>query len=167
MLCWAEGAINKGADALMLRHISSKIICKTFAQIHALKIPILNNHSGHENLDWYGFHLKENETEVVQNRICGKSCHSSDAVLLAESFGVDYVLLSPVFPTKSHPDQTHLGINYLEKVVEKTRIPIFALGGIEQNEHIAACLQAGAYGFAAISYFLDKPQFLKPALYVF
>lgn len=85
-------------------------------------------------------------------RYLGRSCHSLQDVLSAQAEGMDYVFLSPVFSTKTHPDAIPLGIEKLREVCAQVDIPVFALGGITP-EREKQCLDAGAYGIAAIRMF--------------
>ena len=56
--------------------------------------------------------------------------HNLQTINKAENFDIDAALLSPVFPSKSHPNSKNLGINKFAKMVKKTKLPIYALGGI-------------------------------------
>lgn len=62
---------------------------------------------------------------------------------------VDAVLLAPVFATRSHPGNRHLGAILTRIIALQTRRPVFALGGI--NAATARKLRgAKLAGFAAI-----------------
>jgi thiamine-phosphate diphosphorylase len=84
--------------------------------------------------------------------LIGKSAHSVAEVISAERQGADYVLLAPILDPISKGSYTPaLGIEALREAVESVSIPVFALGGmIEENAHLA--VEAGAYGFAGISW---------------
>jgi thiamine-phosphate pyrophosphorylase len=84
--------------------------------------------------------------------IIGLSCHSEDDVELAIAEGVDYVLLGPVFPTPSKPGAPALGLSRFGGICKRSKIPIFALGGIAL-ENAASCVSAGAGGVAGIRLF--------------
>jgi len=59
------------------------------------------------------------------------SCHNETDVKFAIDTGFMAATLSPVFLTKSHPEQTEtLGLELFEKICCESRIPVFALGGI-------------------------------------
>jgi 8-oxo-dGTP diphosphatase len=77
------------------------------------------------------------------------SCHNKKDLQQAEKLGVDFCVLSPVLPTRSHPDATPLGWHVFQGLVEKVNIPVFALGGmtLEQEEKT---ISAGAQGVAGI-----------------
>ena len=87
--------------------------------------------------------------------ILGKSAHSTEETVQAESQGADYVLLAPVFDPISKPVyRRSLELENLQEAVRSVSIPVFALGGImEGNGHLA--LEAGAYGLAGISLLVE------------
>lgn len=59
------------------------------------------------------------------------ACHDQGALERAARAGADAGLVSPVFATKSHPGAPVLGIEGLRGMVEATRLPVIALGGID------------------------------------
>jgi hypothetical protein len=86
--------------------------------------------------------------------LSGRSCHSLEDVISAQNEGLDYVFLSPVFSTRTHPEAAPLGLEKLRAVCAQVDIPVIALGGIDQSRE-KACLQAGASGIAGIRMFLS------------
>lgn len=78
----------------------------------------------------------------------GRSVHSLDAARSASAAGADYLLVGPVYHTRTHPDVAPLGLARLE---EFTRIgpPVIAIGGVTPGR-VADARRAGAYGVAAI-----------------
>ncbi len=80
----------------------------------------------------------------------GFSAHSVEEAIEAQGKSVDYVTLSPIFPTRSKPLARPLGVNCLREVAERSRVPVFALGGIGPLEARQA-FEAGAYGVAVMS----------------
>ncbi len=92
---------------------------------------------------------------IAENRWLSASCHSAEELAHAEHIGVDFVFLSPVLPTRSHPDALTLGWDGLEKLVSRANIPIYALGGMNQA-HLRQAQQIGCQGIAGISGFWDQ-----------
>lgn len=82
------------------------------------------------------------------------ACHSLAAVRRAELAGADMALLSPVFPTASHPGGTVLGPCCAAAIAQATRLPVLAMGGIDRR----TCnrLPPVFAGFAAIGLFSDS-----------
>lgn len=78
------------------------------------------------------------------------SCHSSEELLNAEELGVDFVTLSPVEATSTHPDQAPMGWDEFETLVQGAKLPVFALGGLT-GEHLKNSRNRGGQGVAAIS----------------
>lgn len=85
--------------------------------------------------------------------LIGVSCHSIGEVERAAAEGADYVFLSPIFASPSKPGYgPALGLEALAAACARVRIPVLALGGVDEAR-AAACAAAGAAGFAAISAF--------------
>lgn len=84
-------------------------------------------------------------------------CHSTGEVAVARTTGADIALLSPVFPTASHPNAVPLGLEALSAACATAGpMPVFALGGVTA-ENAEACVAAGAAGVAGIRTFLREP----------
>ncbi|WP_321396447.1 thiamine phosphate synthase [Emcibacter sp.] len=70
-----------------------------------------------------------------QDFIFTTACHSARALHRAERLGADAVLLSPVFPTESHPESLTrpdltLGPTRFRTLCRRTDLPVYALGGV-------------------------------------
>jgi len=81
------------------------------------------------------------------------SCHSPEDIRHAERIGVDFVVLSPVLPTPSHPDAQPMGWDRFGAWTEAAHLPVFALGGMARA-HLAQAQARGAQGIAGIRGFL-------------
>ncbi|MEO5332125.1 MAG: thiamine phosphate synthase [Magnetococcus sp. YQC-5] len=108
-----------------------------------------------------GVHLPESGMTTADVRriigphlLLGRSCHHSDCACLHLQQGGDYVTLSPVFKTASHPEVTPLGLKQFSHLCAAIPGPVLALGGI-QADTVAVTLQAGASGVAVIRGILD------------
>jgi thiamine-phosphate pyrophosphorylase len=105
-----------------------------------------------------GVNLPENDISVAAaralmgERMVGRSVHSLESALRAESEGADYVIFGPVWASASHPASAPAGIAALAKVAHALRIPVLAIGGVTEDR-IAAGHAAGAAGYAAIGLF--------------
>ena len=80
--------------------------------------------------------------------------HSRQAILRAARAGVDAVLLSPVFATKSHPDARPIGPHRLARLLRVSCLPVYALGGIDATR--ARRLPPRLAGIAALRAFADQ-----------
>jgi 8-oxo-dGTP diphosphatase len=80
------------------------------------------------------------------------SCHNEEELLKAEKLRADFVVLSPVQKTASHPETPAMGWPQFANMVENVSMPVFALGGLSESDLEKAWL-SGAHGIAAISAF--------------
>ncbi len=87
-----------------------------------------------------------------ENRWLAASCHNAEELALAEQMGVDFVTLSPVQATQSHPDTAPLGWEQVTQLIEGFNRPVFLLGGVGAAEREPAW-QSGAQGVAGIRAF--------------
>ena len=105
-----------------------------------------------------GVHLPEHYIppsavkRLFPDLIVGFSAHSPESAKRAEEEGADFVTISPIFKTSSHPEAKALGPGAIRKVVERVNIPVYALGGITW-EKVKVCYKNGAYGIAGITMF--------------
>ncbi len=58
------------------------------------------------------------------------AAHDEPELRAASRAGADAALVSPVFPTESHPGTQTLGVIGLARLTAAARIPIYALGGV-------------------------------------
>jgi len=79
------------------------------------------------------------------------SCHGLAELRLAYGQQADFAMLSPVFPTNSHPGKPHLGVDRFKKIAAQSPLPVVALGGITPANRT----ELGDYPVAAISAILD------------
>lgn len=88
--------------------------------------------------------------ESFKGKWLGASCHNEEELLQAQAVGCDYVTLSPVKRTSSHPEAAPLGWSRTANLVKETPLPVMLLGGLTEANLMDA-KQAGAQGVAAIS----------------
>lgn len=97
-----------------------------------------------------GVHLPEHSFTPAEVRSLwpaawiGKTVHSVQAAKAVTD--VDYAILSPIFPTESHPNATPLGLDALREACSGP-VPIYALGGID-GSNAESVFAAGANGVA-------------------
>ena len=82
--------------------------------------------------------------------LLGVSCHSATAAVRAARAGADYVTVSPIWQTRTHPDAEPAGIDVLRVAAERSGVPVLALGGITPPRARIGRI-VGAHGAAAIS----------------
>jgi len=81
--------------------------------------------------------------------LCAASCHNAEELKLAAELELDFVLLSPVLPTKSHPGAAHLGWEKFAELASASAIPVYALGGLQLDDMERAWIK-GAHGIALL-----------------
>jgi len=98
-----------------------------------------------------GLHLSATQLMRLETRpevaLLGASCHGPEELARAAQLGVDFVVLSPVLPTPSHPGAESLGWERFAAWLADYPLPVYALGGLSPNE-LARARAAGAQGVA-------------------
>ena len=85
-----------------------------------------------------------------KDKIIGLTVHNLEESLAAESLGVDYIGLAPIFRTGTKEDaRDPIGPKMIEIVREKVKIPIVAVGGIKR-ENIKDLIEVGADSIVSI-----------------
>jgi len=77
------------------------------------------------------------------------ACHNLEEIQQANLIGADFIVLSPVRKTASHPEASPLGWLKFWELTEQTHCPVFALGGMNR-EDVPRAMAHGAQGIAAI-----------------
>lgn len=82
------------------------------------------------------------------------SVHNAREIALAESLGVDAMVLAPVGATETHPGAPTLGWQRFAALTRRTATPVYALGGL-QPAQLGHAHAHGAFGLAAIRGYWD------------
>ncbi|SDE11998.1 thiamine phosphate synthase [Rhodospira trueperi] len=85
-----------------------------------------------------------------QGRLLSVACHGPRALARARALNADMAVLSPVFPTASHPDAATLGPVRFTLMSRRAGLPTVALGGITPAT-APRLRHSGAAGLAAVS----------------
>lgn len=100
-----------------------------------------------------GLHLSSARLKCLTERPefnwVAASCHTEEDLARAISLGIDFVVLSPVLPTESHPAAKELGWDVFARVVERSSLPVFALGGMT-NATLDIAREHGGHGVALL-----------------
>lgn len=86
------------------------------------------------------------------DRLLAASCHSAEELSLASRMGVDFVTLSPLQATQTHPEAAPLGWETARELIASFNQPVFLLGGVGPDDGERAA-QIGAQGVAGIRAF--------------
>ena len=89
---------------------------------------------------------------LSKDRWLAASCHNAEELALAEQMDVDFVTLSPVLPTQTHPDAQPLGWEQVQQLIAGFSKPVFLLGGLGPDDRQQAWA-IGAQGVAGIRAF--------------
>lgn len=82
------------------------------------------------------------------------SAHNLRELMAAERAGAALVFLSPAFPTRSHPGARALGPLRFGIIAGQARVPIIALGGVDERK---ARRLPNIYGWAGIDAWMSCP----------
>lgn len=111
-----------------------------------------------ENTQAAGLHL--NSTRLLQtqqrpvpnDKLLSASVHNEQELAHANKIGTDFIVVSPVLPTASHPAAPALGWQRFAELTVKANCPAYALGGLRLTD-MQLAQQHGAQGIAGISTF--------------
>ncbi|HEY0722336.1 MAG TPA: Nudix family hydrolase [Gammaproteobacteria bacterium] len=92
---------------------------------------------------------------IAAERWLAASCHCVADVAQAQQIGCDFVVVSPIKPTATHPDSLPLGWDGLRAITEQTMVPVYALGGMTRAD-LELSWAHGAQGIAAIRGIWDE-----------
>lgn len=98
-----------------------------------------------------------NVRKQMPEKIIGVSTMTLTESLEAEELGADYLGVGPIFATQTKQDTPPpIGLENLKEIVDKTTIPIVAIGGIN-TQNLKEVLDIGVHGVAIISAILTAP----------
>jgi len=83
-------------------------------------------------------------------RLLAASCHDREELLQAAALGADFVVLSPVLPTQSHPGAPTLGWERFAELCLDLPMPVYALGGM-RTDMLETAMTHSAHGVALLS----------------
>lgn len=72
----------------------------------------------------------------------------------AEGAGADYLGVGPFFPSETKPEQPEMPLHLLDAVAHRTRLPVFAIGGIT-TDRARQLARHGIAGVAVVSTIMD------------
>ena len=85
-----------------------------------------------------------------QFAVLGASCHSAAEAREAEALGCTYITAGHVFDTDCKKGLPGRGLPFLEEVCGSVSIPVYAIGGIHED-NVAAVRRSGAQGACVMS----------------
>ncbi len=155
-----QRALDKGLSLLQLREkrLSFAAFSVFFERVMEMVKPysakvLLNSHGPYSlgNLPAHGVHFTARDLMQLSAKpaamVCGASCHNAVELAKAAQLGLDYVLLSPVQPTASHPAASSLGWQGFGQLIGDYSLPVYALGGMQLSD-LPLARSYGAHGLA-------------------
>ena len=77
--------------------------------------------------------LEENPDMINDFDVIGVSVHSADEAIKAEKLGATYITAGHIFATDCKKGVPPRGIEFLKTVCNSVNIPVYAIGGIDEN----------------------------------
>lgn len=111
-----------------------------------------------EELNYKRIHLPlpvflENREALQEYDLVGVSTHSLEEACLAEKLGASYVTFSHIFVTDCKKGLEPRGLEALKEVCAGVKIPVYALGGINDDNEMLT-IKAGAEGACRMSEYM-------------
>ncbi|MFV2059803.1 MAG: Nudix family hydrolase [Gammaproteobacteria bacterium] len=136
--------------------VRARLLCNQHRAKLMLNIPIdeFNYHSAdgvHLTSDvLMSLSLQDLIPLYQQGKLVSASTHNQKEIDKANELLLNYIFLSPVNATNSHPDATPLGWDKFTELSKSAQCAVFALGGVNKDD-IDKTLAAGGAGIAAIN----------------
>lgn len=160
-----EQAVNGGVTMIQLRerNKSEDEIIRTALELkkvcHSRNVPLVINDSVRiaYKCGADGVHLGLEDGDLIyarrilgENVIIGATAHNLYEAQAALAAGVDYLACGTVFASPSKRNRVDIEMNELEEICEKIKIPIVAIGGINE-ENVMKLRGRGLSGAAIVS----------------
>jgi len=165
-----QRVLTAGAPAIQLRErdLSARELMTLAREVQALTASHSSQLLINDRIDvalaleGVGVHLRSNSLPVPvarqmlgAQRLLGISVHAVEEAVQAESQGVDYIVLGPIYETPSKQMfGPPLGIHTLEKACKLVRVPILGIGGVTAAR-AREMRRAGAFGAAVVTAILS------------
>lgn len=157
-------AVRGGADAIQLRGKSATTRQLLDDAIRLLRVTrpagvplIINDRADVARASGAdGVHVGQDDLPVAAarallgpGRLVGKSTHSLEQAIAAETEGADYIGVGPLFATPTKPDYPSVGLALIGQVRGRVRVPTVCIGGIEPS-NLEAVRRSGARCVAVV-----------------
>ena len=117
-----------------------------------------------------GVHLGQDDLpmtavrKILKGKNCfvGRSTHSLSQALQAVREGVDYIGVGPVFKTPTKPHYQPVGLELVQAVSRRVRIPFVCIGGIDQT-CVRQVMEAGGRRVAVVRAVFEAPDVYQAA----
>jgi|ETNmetMinimDraft_8_1059916.scaffolds.fasta_scaffold04641_4 8-oxo-dGTP diphosphatase len=158
-----EQKLAQGVSLIQLRakiSLDEVFIRKIFMKCQESKTKLLLNTTNKTYKEPYsdGWHMTTAEMLSFQSRPCpyekiiGASTHNLYEAVRASELNLDFIVISPIKPTQTHPKTKPLGWDVAREVVDNITTPVYLLGGMSDLD-LDKALTLGAQGIAGVSSF--------------
>ncbi len=140
----------------------ASILCRQSVAKLMLNIPVEYLEFVKSNkVEFDGYHLDSKTLSSLatgatflydDEKLLSASCHNAQELQNAIKLKADFVVLSPVQKTASHPEMSALGWQAFSNLIEHINVPVYALGGVTEMD-VETAWNHGAQGVAAIRAF--------------
>lgn len=143
-----------GLAATRYQRLATQVL--ELCQQHGSRLVINHSLEMFQRLTAHGLHLSAKQAQTFHNRpidrqaLLGCSCHNAAELEQAARLEADFVVLSLVKPSASHPQQPAMGWEGFAGLCNARRFAVYALGGMQKSD-LRAAQQLGARGIAGIS----------------
>ncbi|MSQ68191.1 MAG: Nudix family hydrolase [Gammaproteobacteria bacterium] len=139
------------ADYLSLAEASIALVHRYSGQILLNAEPALACALAADGVHLNSLALRAHSTRPLPRPLwVSTACHNRTELAAARALDADFVFISPVAPTGSHPEAPTLGWPGLAALAQTAGLPAFALGGLGPAD-LARAAHAGCLGVASIS----------------
>ncbi len=101
------------------------------------------------HIDRAGIDIAQARATLGPEKLLGASAHTPDEIVAAQLLPVDYISVGPVHATPIRPDATPVGHALITLASRTSKLPFFAVGGIEPH-NAGAVAAAGAQRIAVV-----------------
>ena len=169
--------VQGGVDVLQLRakeHSKRDVVRCAVAMLAVTKrsgVPLILNDYPEllREVDAEGCHVGQEDGSISRARelagrfcIVGRSTHSIEQALAAQTEGADYVGFGPLFPTGTKPSAKAIGLTEIRTLHKLVQLPIFCIGGVKLK-NLGEIVHAGARRVCIVSDLLLASDVAKQA----
>jgi len=142
-----------------LTRLAQRIV--SLAHTHGARVLVNGDVTVANNAGADGVHLQAGQLMESRTRpatdLFSASCHNREELLQAAKLNADFVVLSPVLPTPSHPGEPTLGWEQFAELCRDLPMPVYALGGMRLDMQETA-MSHGAHGVSLLSAIWKLPE---------
>lgn len=127
-----------------------QVLCKNNSQIYIAHRIDIAKQLGVKNIHLSLEELIKNYNQLENFDKISVAIHSFEDLQIAQKYKISNVVVGHIFDTDCKRNLQSKGLVFLKNIVEKSLIPVWAIGGINQ-ENFAKVLQNGASDYCIMS----------------